>query len=55
MGMNGAIGLDVKAIELIMDYYDVDKTERLNFSTDVRNFANKVLKIQYDYQNKNKK
>ena len=43
MGMSGAVGLNMQAIALAMDDFNIDHDERILFSTQVRLIANTVL------------
>ena len=43
MGVSGAVGLNMQAIALAMDDFDIDRDERVLFSTKVRIIANTVL------------
>ncbi len=43
MGSMGAVGLNMLAIELAMEYLDIDKKERLHFNREVRRFGSIVI------------
>lgn len=47
MGPNGAIGLNLLAVDKVMDYFRIAVDERLEFQSKVKTIANKVLATQH--------
>jgi hypothetical protein len=46
MGPNGAIGINMLAVDLVLDYFNVAEDERLEFQEKVQTIASKVLSVQ---------
>ncbi len=46
MGPGGAIGLNLLAVDKVLDYFSVATAERLEFLTKVQIIANSVLSFQ---------
>ncbi len=47
MGPGGAVGLNLLAVDKVLDYFDVPNDERLEFQMKVQTIANKVLATQH--------
>lgn len=47
MGPVGAVGLNLIAVDKVMDYFDIPNCERIEFQSKVQLIANKVLATQH--------
>ena len=55
MGPEGPVALNMLAIDQAMNDYNVDKDERVEFSSTVRSIANMIFAAQIEEANKKRK
>lgn len=55
VGPGGAIGLNFLAVDRAMEYFEIDKEERIEFYEKVRELASIVLSLQHKEQEAKRK